>query len=144
MRLFKRGTAEHVEVATGCPVFTSDNEALGYVSEIREGAFRVDVPLGRDYWLSESHVQNATDTQVMVDFEKECLDDFKLAEPSGIEKAHEAPIENEFVTQAKGSIISDEEQMQMRGRMERELAEQRQKLHDNAAGGPGVQRTGSR
>jgi hypothetical protein len=85
----------------------------------------VDVPLGRDYWLSESHVQNATDTQVMVDFEKESLDDFKLAEPSGIEKAHEAPIENEFVTQAKGSIISDEE------RMERELAEQRQKLHDN-------------
>ena len=133
MGLFKRGTSEEVSVATGCPVFTSDNEALGYVKEVREGAFKVDVPMGRDYWLSESCVRSASEHQLIVDFEKDRLDEYKLDQDEAqIEgEAHKPPLENEFFTQAQGSIISDEEQMEQRERMERELAEQRQKLHEN-------------
>ncbi len=131
MRLFKRNTIEEIQVATGCPVFTADNEALGYVKEVRAETFSVDVTMGQDYWLSINHVRSCNDKELMLDFSKAELDDYKLEDPSGIEKAHEAPIENEFVTQAHGSIISDEEQMQTRERMEREMVEQRQKLNEN-------------
>ncbi len=132
MRLFKRGgTTAEIEVATGCPVFSADNEALGYVKEVGAETFQVDVPMGQDYWLSINHVRSCNDKELILDFSKGELDDYKLEGPSGIEKAHEAPIENEFVTQAHGSIITDEEQMQTRERMEREMAEQHQKLNDN-------------
>lgn len=131
MRLFRRGATEDIQVAEGCPVFTADNEALGYVKEVGAETFRIDVPMGRDYWLSINHVRSCNDKELILDFGKAELDDYKLDDPSGIEKAHEAPIENEFVTQAHGSIISDEEQMQTRERMEREMAEQRQKLQNN-------------
>lgn len=130
MRLFKRGSTE-TEIVSGVPVFSSDNEALGYVKETGGETFHVDVPMGRDYWLSVNHVASANDKELILDFSKGELDDYKLEQPSGIERAHEAPIENEFVAQARGSVISDEEQMQMRERMERELAEQSRKLHEN-------------
>ena len=131
MRLFKRGATEDIEVAAGCPVFTADNEALGYVKEVGAETFKIDVPMGKDYWLSINHVRSCNDKELVLDFNQSELESHKLEDASSIEKAHEAPIENEFVTQAHGSIISDEEQMQTRERMEREMAEQRQKLHNN-------------
>jgi hypothetical protein len=131
MKLFKRGGTERPEVTIGCPVYTADHQDLGSVKELREGAFRIDVPMGRDYWIADSHVQTINESELILDFQKDWLDQYKLDDAPDFTESHKEPIENEYLSQAHGSIISDEEQMQMRERMERELAEQRRKLHEN-------------
>jgi hypothetical protein len=46
-------------------------------------------------------------------------------------EAYRPPLQNQFFSLARGSVISDEEQMQQREAMERELAEQRSRIHEN-------------
>jgi hypothetical protein len=131
MRLFKRGTTEKPEVVLGCTVLSSDGQVLGKVKELGEGSFKVDVSMGRDYWLTETHIDSIDEGGLVVDFQKDWLDQYKQDEAPDFEESHKEPIENEFFSQAHGSVITDEEQMQIRERMERELAEQRQKLNEN-------------
>lgn len=123
MGLFKRGTKD-VEIGVGRPVFTSDNQAVGQIKEMQEGGFLVDVTLGKDYWLADRDVKSSGEAGVVLIFTKAELEEYQR---------EEAPPETvpEGVPYTTAAIISDEEQMQMRERMERELAEQRQKLHDN-------------
>ncbi|MEX0784578.1 MAG: hypothetical protein WD557_18240 [Dehalococcoidia bacterium] len=124
MRLFKRGTAEHADASVGGPVFTSDNHAVGQIKEVQEGGFLVDVTMGKDYWLADRDVRSNGEEGVVLAFTEAELEDYKR---------ESAPPETvpEGLPYTTVAIITDEEQMQTRERMERELAEQRQKLHDN-------------
>lgn len=124
MGLFKRGTNEGEGIAVGRQVFTSDNHAVGHIKERQEGGFLVDVTMGKDYWLADRDVQSTTEDGVVLHLTKAELLDYKR---------EEAPPETvpEGAHYTAAALISDEEQMEMRQRMERELAEQRQKLHDN-------------
>ena len=70
MRLFKRGDTE-TRIEPGCPVFTADNETLGYVKEAGGETFLVEVPLGRDFWLGINHVSSASDSLLVLDFTEE-------------------------------------------------------------------------
>jgi|SRR5688500_18688547 hypothetical protein len=122
MGLFRRQQKPNSEV--GRPVFTSDHHKLGEIKEVHEGAIRIDASLGKDYWLSERDVQSNTEEGAVVIFSKAELEDYQREEPPPRDVPAGIPYTDE-------ALISDEEQMQMRERMERELAEQRQRLHDN-------------
>jgi hypothetical protein len=122
MGLFRRQQKPNSEV--GRPVFTSDHHKLGEIKEVHEGAIRIDASLGKDYWLSERDLQSNTEEGAVVIFSKAELEDYQREEPPPRDVPAGIPYTDE-------ALISDEEQLQMRERMERELAEQRQRLHDN-------------
>lgn len=124
MRLFKRGTTASEGIAVGRPVLTSDHHAIGHIRELQEGGFLVDITMGKDYWLADRDVQADTKEGLVLSFNKAELEDYRREEPP----PETVPEGAHFTTAA---FITDEEQMQMRERMERELAEQREKLHEN-------------
>jgi hypothetical protein len=122
MRLFKKAGQPGSQV--GLPVFTSDDHHIGDVKEVEDGAIRIDAPMGKDYWLSERDVQSTTEERVMVNFMEDELDDYKREErpPDSVP---------EGIPYTRAGLVTDEEQMHMREQVEREMEEQRQRLHDN-------------
>lgn len=73
------------------PVRTRDGKGLGTVKEVQAEAFKVDAPNARDYWLSYAFVwQTADDGAVLMDFDHERLDDYKLDAPGP--HASESPL----------------------------------------------------
>ena len=124
MRLFKRNTVERVELELGTPVFTADNEAIGYVKRIESPLFEVDVPMSQPIWISDHHVRSANDKEVMLDFPRSRLSDFTAKAPV-IETAEGT----KSFEEVRNAVLSDDEQARQRERMERELAEQRQRLN---------------
>ncbi|MGE5597120.1 MAG: DUF2171 domain-containing protein [Hyphomicrobiales bacterium] len=76
----------------GCPVFTSDNKAIGHVKEVVGGYFKVNAPRHSDYWLSKDQVQLASANQVILTCPKEEIERLKRAKPGPLRtnKAHSA------------------------------------------------------
>jgi hypothetical protein len=124
MGLFKRDAAATGDPAVGSELFTADGHSVGRVKELRDGGILVDVSFGKDYWLAGRDIADVDERGVVLSFNEAELEDYKREDPPPADVPEGVP----FTTAA---LISDEEQMQMRERMERELAEQRQKLNEN-------------
>jgi hypothetical protein len=80
MTMMNQTTFTH-DVPIDADVFTRDHDKLGTVKEIRNGCFKVDVPMQPDYWLPLSCVSTMTGTEVVLTFTKDHLDDSKLSSP---------------------------------------------------------------
>lgn len=70
-----------VDLEVGVDVFTRDGERLGAVAEIAESAIRVDARLQRDYWLRSQLVRAREGDRLVVNFDRDELDQFKLDAP---------------------------------------------------------------
>jgi hypothetical protein len=123
MSIERRVVTEHGVPKAGAAVMTKDGERVGKVSEISGNFFKVDAPMRRDFWLSVDYVGLCAPDRVHLEFEKKELDEHKLTEP-GLE-----PEEDPMREMARDAVIlTDEELLEQRARMERELAEQRKDL----------------
>lgn len=71
-------------------VSTRDGHELGVVKELRDDAFKVDVAMKRDYWLSVGSILSMTGDGIVMDFDEETLDAYELDEPEG--QLSESPI----------------------------------------------------
>ena len=109
-------------ISAGREVYSAEGEKLGTVSEISGSYLRVDAPWKRDYWLSADYIDR-TNGGVYMNFPKSQLDHYKLAQP-GLEP-DEDPMRE---ISRDAAIISEEEQLEQRARMELELAQQRRQL----------------
>lgn len=97
------------------PVFSLDGEQVGFVKEIHGGYFKLDAPMARDYWLSTRYIADSTLDRIQLTLRKNEMDDHRLAAP-GTE------------AQTADGIISDDEALTQRERMERELEMQNERL----------------
>lgn len=101
------------------PVSTSDGVQFGFVKEIHGSYFKIDVPMGRDYWLSQEYINDSTLDMVTLSLRKDELDEHRLSAP-GLEDV-DAETED-------GGILSSAEVLTQREHMERELELQREKM----------------
>jgi hypothetical protein len=125
------------EHLVGATALTSEGEPLGTVKETHGSYLFVDAPRHRDYWLSTEHISGTTRERVTFCFSKGELDQYELKEP-GLE-----PWEDPFREIVEDSIVSPDEQLEQRVRMERELAEQRRRLpHEHEDGEESPPQTG--
>lgn len=123
-------TGQQTGPRVGAAVMAKDGEQVGKVSEISGSFFKVDAPMRRDFWLSVEYVGLCAPDKVQLAFEKKELGDHKLAGP-GIE-----PAEDPMREMARDAVIlTDDELLEQRARMERELAEQRKGLPIHQPGG---------
>ena len=102
----------------GDSVWTADGEQFANVKEVQGDYFKLDVPMAQDYWLSCTHISGIADGQVRLKFGRDEIDDHKL----------EAPPLEPVASATDGGVISTEEMVDQRERMERELAAQRERL----------------
>ncbi len=110
-------------VEIGCPVHTSDGVEIGLVKEISGDFVKIDAPLRADYWISADYVLNARAEGVELSFAKSDLAAYRRAKPDVLEG--EDPLSSEATVDA---VMNEDEQMEQRVRMERELVEQRRDL----------------
>ena len=106
----------------GLHVVTRDGQELGTLKEIAGSFFKVDAPMQRDYWLSSAEIASRQAEEVVLGFEQAKLDEHKLAQP-GME-----PEDDPMRGVEIAPMISSEELLEQRVRMERELAEQSKHL----------------
>ena len=97
------------------PVVTRDGHQFGYVKELHGGYFKIDVPMSKDYWLSNTYIEDCSLDQVMLSLKRDEVDEHRLDAPGA---------EN----QTGDHIVSDTEALAQREKMERELEEQRARM----------------
>jgi hypothetical protein len=114
-------TATQLESAVGKAIFTSDGESIGRVREVHGGYFAVDRRMAPDYWLSAVYIRSI-DEVVYLSIPSSEVDEHKLDAP-GLE-----PEDDEQVAARGDRLLTDEQALSQRERMERELAEQRKRL----------------
>jgi hypothetical protein len=75
-----------LRVTAGSTVYSSDDEKLGKVKEVRGGRFKVETGLlQRDYWLSGDAVESADpDQSVFLTVAKSDIDQHKVDAPSEV------------------------------------------------------------
>lgn len=103
------------EPVVDTPVYSRDGQQVGYIKEIHGGYFKLDAPMARDYWLSNTYIAESNLDRVTLSLQKAEMDDHRLSAP-GVD------------VQDSDAVISDEQQLSQRERMERELAEQNARL----------------
>lgn len=108
--------------AVGAAIFTADGNQFGYVKEVRGGYFKVDAPWARDYWLSCTYIARHEGNQVWLNVTKDEADEHRLEAP-GLD-----PSSDPHAATTQDAILSDGQALAQRERMERELAEQRERL----------------
>ena len=106
----------------GVAVICSDGARLGTVKETAGSFFKIDAPLHRDFWLSERLVKARDESGLLLDIPRNAVAEHRLDEP-GLE-----PSEDPFEKIAGNVVLTEEELLQQRARMERELAEQSRDL----------------
>jgi hypothetical protein len=62
-------------------VITLDQSKLGTVGDIQGDCFKLNAPWEPDYWLPRSCVSTVIGDRVLLDFNKDRLDDHKLSGP---------------------------------------------------------------
>lgn len=67
----------------GQAVFSCDGQKLGSVKECTADAFKVDVSMKRDYWLSVGSILSIGERGVEMDFDAQSLEAYQLDEPGG-------------------------------------------------------------
>ncbi len=118
---------EPAEPAVGYEVFSVDGMPVGTVSKLSGGFMRVDTPLRPDFWLRLDDAMNVEGRAVTLAYPREALQQHKHSAPA-VSSADFAP------TGADPVLLDEEEQVAQRELMERELAEQRRRLAERAAG----------
>lgn len=108
--------------ALGRAVVTADGSTVGKVKEAYGRYFKIDAPMQRDYWLAGDAVQSIDESTVLLACAEEAVDQQKLSKPVF------DPAEDPMAAIAGVPVISDEEKLEQRARMERELAEQSRHL----------------
>jgi hypothetical protein len=133
VRVPRDGAADHSEpgatgavphapgtlVATRQRVVTSDGYELGELAEVSEAHMRVDVPLKQDAWFYLDDVAEARSRLVVLKFPRAELEAHSLNEPQPVD-----------------GLLSPEERAEQRKAMEEELAEQHERLPDDAPHSP--------
>jgi hypothetical protein len=107
-------------VKTGTPVMTKDGLRFATVKDVRGGYFQLDVARQEDFWLSASYIESADSNGVRLGIDRDEVDEHRLNQP-GIERSDaQAPTGD--------AVLSNDEALAQRERMERELEAQRQRM----------------
>lgn len=112
-------TAERLR--PGMRVVARDGQMLGKVKEVSPSFFKVDVRMGRDYWLGSEHVSDVTDHDAILDFESNRARSYKVDSPRLRD-------EDDPLGQGVAPALTEEDLLRQRAIMERELAQQSQRL----------------
>ena len=112
-------------LSTGTAVMTKDGARLGSVKEVTAKCFKVDAPFHKDYWLSNDLVETTNDTGIVLELTAASVAEHEMDRPELM------PDEDPFDTMPAEPIISDEELLEQRAKMERELAEQSRALPEH-------------
>ena len=115
------------EPAVGYEVFTVDGMPVGMVSKVSGGFIRIDARLRPDFWLRLDDALNVEERAVTLAYPREALEQHKHSEPA-------ASPDDFMPAGAEPVLLDEEEQLAQRELMERELAEQRRRLAERAAG----------
>lgn len=118
-------------VNPGIPVMTSDGKELGTIKEVADQSFKVDAPMRPDFWLARNTILSSTPERVTMSFESDAIDNYRLTGPDAVVEpvSEPEPTSDPLLNNAGHPILlDDEEQLDQRERMERELAEQRKHL----------------
>lgn len=110
-------TSRGSEPIIDTPVTTSDGKQFGYVMELHGSYFKIDVPMARDFWLSQEYIAESSLDSVVLTLRKDELDEHRLAEP-GLETSETGDL----------SVLSSAEVLTQREHMEHELEEQRDRM----------------
>lgn len=102
----------------GADAMSSDGQKLGTIGAVEGHFIKVHVRFGRDYWLKADCVTDETPEQVTFGFEKKNLGAYRFDKPS---------IAADPLVDQQDAIISDQEQVEQRRRMEQQLEEQRRR-----------------
>ena len=100
---------------TGRDVISRDGQQIGTVKEVHGGYFHVDVSMAPDYWLSSLYAVSADATGIRLTLAKDEIDLHKIDKP-GME-----PVDA-MAGHRSDAILSDQQALEQRERMERELA----------------------
>ncbi|MBI2764593.1 MAG: hypothetical protein HYX53_01640 [Chloroflexi bacterium] len=76
--MYRKEGATAITPVAGAEVVTRDGHWLGAVREVSLDSFMVDAARSRDYWLSPTVVLRASKDEIVMDFDYEVLDDYKL------------------------------------------------------------------
>ena len=106
------------EIALNTPVVTSDGHQFGYVKELHGGYFKLDVPMAKDFWLSQAYIADYNMDRVSLTLRKDEVEEHRLEAP-GLETQEQA---------GSAAVIDDQAMLTQRERMERELAQQNERL----------------
>jgi Uncharacterized protein conserved in bacteria (DUF2171) len=69
------------DIPIGAEIFTSDEERIGKVQDVRGGSFKVNAPMQPDYWLPTRMVSSTAVNRVMLSFTQDQLGDHKNQQP---------------------------------------------------------------
>jgi hypothetical protein len=105
----------------GMRVVASDGQTLGTVNEVSPSFFKVDVRMGRDYWLGAEHVSDISGQDAILDLESNRARSYKVDSPRLRD-------EDDPLGQGVAPALTEEDMLRQRAIMERELAEQSQRL----------------
>ena len=111
----------------GCDVFTVEGLPAGKVAALSGRFMRVAAPMRRDYWLHVDDVVSIEGGAVTLAYPRDAIEEHKLSVPA----ASEADLA--FEADAAPVLLAEEEQIEQRERMERELEEQRRRLAERTA-----------
>jgi hypothetical protein len=104
------------DVRAGAAAMTNDGKKLGTIDQVEGHYIKVRVPFGRDYWLKADYVTEQTSERVTFSFDRKDLGVYKLGKPV---------MAADPLADQQDEVLSTQEQLEQRARMERELAEQR-------------------
>jgi hypothetical protein len=109
-------------ITTGSLVLTRDGAELGKVKNVSARSFKVDAPMQKDYWLARDLVTSSDDVAVILDVPASSISEHRADTPDL------SPGEDPFEFIQAKPAITNEELLDQRARMERELAEQSRSL----------------
>jgi hypothetical protein len=111
----------------GCDVYTIEGLPAGKVAALSGRFMRVDAPMRRDYWLHVEDIVSDEGGAVTLAYPRDAVEEHR----------HNAPVASEsdvvFDDGVPPVLLAEEEQLEQRARMERELDEQRRHLAERAA-----------
>ena len=100
-------TANRLRTPTiGAAVNTINNEHVGSVKEIHGDYFKVDVAMGRDFWLKRDFIADGTPELVTLTIGKSEIDAHRLAEP-GLEHPEDPEILNSAAVLREHAALED-------------------------------------
>ena len=104
----------------GTPVVAKDGMRFATVKDVHGGYFQLDVARQDNFWLSASYIDSADSSAVRLAISRGDADKHRLNQP-GIER-------NDAQAPTGDAVLSHDEALAQRERMERELALQRERM----------------
>jgi hypothetical protein len=109
------------------PVTAKDGVRFATISDVRGGYFKLGVAGQDDFWLSASYIDSADSGAVRLGISRDEVDQHRLNQP-GIER-------NDAQAPTGDAVLSSDEALAQRERMERELQAQRERMGRSADSG---------